>query len=55
MRIILAVRLLGCIRTHPFIPNSRLARITHIGQTTQLGACGTPAPQARKARGDPPW
>jgi hypothetical protein len=38
MWIILAVQLLGCIRTRPFIPNSRLARITHTGQTTQMGA-----------------
>lgn len=44
MQIILAVQLLGCIGTDPLVPNNRLARITHTGQTAQIGACGTPAP-----------
>jgi hypothetical protein len=38
MWIILAVQLLGCIRTCPFIPNSRPVRITRTGQTTQMKA-----------------
>jgi hypothetical protein len=55
MRIILAVQLAPRIGTRPLIPNSRLAGITHIGQTTQIAARGTPAPRAWKARGNPPW
>ena len=37
MRMILAVRLLGCIGTHPIIPNNRLTGITHTGQTSTAG------------------
>jgi hypothetical protein len=55
MWIILAVQLLGCIGTGRPVPNTCLTGITHIGQMTQMGARGTPAPQARKARGNPPW
>jgi hypothetical protein len=55
MRTILAVHLIRCIRTRPLIPNSRLTGITHIGQTTQIEARGTPAPRAWQARGNPPW
>ncbi len=41
MRMILAVQLLGCIGTDPPVPNAGLAGINRIGQTTQIGACGT--------------
>jgi hypothetical protein len=40
MRIMLAGQLLGCIGTGPLIPNTGLAGINRIGQTTQIGACG---------------
>ena len=41
MRIMLPGQLLGCIRTGLLIPNAGLTGIGGIGQTTQLGACGT--------------
>jgi hypothetical protein len=53
MRIILAVQLLGRIRTRRLVPNTRLSGITHTGQTTLIEACGTRQPQAKKLRGTP--
>jgi hypothetical protein len=41
MRTILAVQLLGCIGMGPPVPNAGPAGINRIGQTTQIGACGT--------------
>jgi hypothetical protein len=40
MRMILAVHLLGRIGMDPLVPNTGLAGINRIGQTTQIGACG---------------
>ena len=40
MRMILAVHLLGRIGMDPLVPNTGLAGINGIGQTTQIGACG---------------
>lgn len=39
MRIMLADQLLGRIGTSRLVPNTGLAGMNHIGQTTKIGAC----------------
>ena len=41
MRIMLAGWMLGRIRTGRLVPDTGLAGINRIGQTTQIGACGS--------------